>query len=79
MTGAGHRRRVGGAAVHSTGPGLPPSTARGAAPRPGPAAASLACMSIPSGTSVSSTSRAEIGVIGGSGFYQLLEDAEASR
>ena len=35
------------------------------------AAASLACMSTPSGTSVSSTSRADIGVIGGSGFYAV--------
>ena len=40
------------------------------------AAASLACMSTPSGTSVSSTSRADIGVIGGSGFYEFLDDAE---
>ena len=36
-------------------------------------------MSTPSGTSVSSSSRADIGVIGGSGFYQFLEDAERVR
>ena len=36
-------------------------------------------MSTPSGTSVSSSSRADIGVIGGSGFYQFLDDAERVR
>ena len=36
-------------------------------------------MSTPSGTSVSSTSRADIGVIGGSGFYEFLDDAERVR
>ena len=36
-------------------------------------------MSTPRGTSVLSTSRADIGVIGGSGFYEFLEDAERVR
>jgi 5'-methylthioadenosine phosphorylase len=36
-------------------------------------------MTTPSGTSVSSTARADIGVIGGSGFYSFLDDAERVR
>ena len=77
--GPDHRRSP--VASPSTGPAAvaPRSTARGRRAADGRAAASLACMSTPSGTSVSSTSRADIGVIGGSGFYEFLDDAERVR
>ena len=63
---AGRRRRPQGAGLPA-----PRSTAPVAGAAVRRAAASLACMSTPSGTSVSSTSRADIGVIGGSGLLRV--------